>query len=302
VAVVADTRQAGQAYVLTTRYESPELAHVNRGEKPAKPPSITYGPVGFTKTVDGGSTWSSVKTISPRVANGRVSAPQAVIDPRTGRIYVVYYRADRESRALALVMSDDGGGAWSEERDIAAWVRGPRVKHPTTGDDITLAEDIVRPAMDGRTGAVHVAYADARVADGKQFGVSLVSSSDRGESWRAPLAVSTEPTETAWLPAVAVDAAGRVAVAYLTADFSRKRSAVAVTLRLVTYASRAGKLIEQERRVLDRYDYVWPGDYFALVAVGDTFRVVYARSSAPKAPPENPADVFFRPVQYDPRR
>ncbi len=282
VAITADPVRPGTVHLVTTRYERVD--------------SVTrYGPVGYTVSKDGGVTWAPIRTITPNVNRGRMSAPVIAADSRRGVLYLAYYRAERPDRVIGVRRSEDGGETWGPEVTVTPHTPGTQPQlEPLEGKDRPLADDIIRPAIDPRTGTLVLAYADARQDPRGRLGVSLVWTHD-GRTWSEPVSVSDDGPETAWLPAVAV-ADGTVGVLFLSALMARTDSGLApVTVHLRRFRVVGSSLTPLGSDTLDRANYAWPGDYQALVAVGRGFRAIYARSTL--GPGER-----FPPSEGDPRR
>jgi hypothetical protein len=108
---------------------------------------------------------------------------------------------------LLTARSEDGGESWSTpvriDQIFPAGIEGMR-----TGEGLPAA------AVDARKGALYVAWQDAR-NDGSTDQILLSRSTDGGASWTAPVVVSDGPADAgSFTPAVAVDGAGRVGIAY----------------------------------------------------------------------------------------
>jgi hypothetical protein len=303
-AITAHPGFPGTAYVLTTRYEYPALKDTKKGEVPKlgkeAGSTISFGPAAFSKTSDGGRTWSKVKTITPLVEGGRVSAPQMVIDPRDSRLYAIYYnddevanyggenkkRADSRGAAISFVESGDKGETWSKQKDIAHFVRVPGNKHPLSGETVVQAEDILQASIDPKSGMIFVAFADGRFYDGKKLGIALTYSGDEGRTWMTPIPVSSPEEQTAWLPGIAVNDEGMVGVVYMSSDFNPgERKTVPVSVKLKTFAVQNGKPVHRTAELVDRFNYGWPGDYLVLLAIGSEFHIVYGRSNYGESEP-----------------
>jgi hypothetical protein len=264
LAITADPTRPGTVYAATTRAESKSGSY--------------FGRLGFTRSADGGRTWSPIRSITAAVNGERIGAPQIVVDPRSGRLYAVYHRSSRGTGAsIGVMVSTDHGDTWSTEVVAASHVRGEQARHPGTGRPFVLATDIAQAAVSPTTGHVFIAYADARRDPGKRGDVSVVWSAD-GSRWSAPIAVSDSGRETAWLPAIAISA-NHVAISYLSADFRPGRSTTPTRLMLHRFRVGPDGLTPVERVVLDEARLEWPGDYQGLVAVGSGFLGVYGRES-----------------------
>ncbi len=281
VSIAANPHRAGHAYLATTRY-SP-LADSTGGR-------MMSGRIGFTKSVDGGATWSPLAIISPAIARGRVSAPQLVADGADGVLRVFYFRSEPGRTLFGYQESRDEGATWSDERLIAPSVPAKWELDSITRNSFILAGDILSVATDQKSGVLYVAYPDGRRDPDGRLGVSLVGSFDHGATWSAPVSVSPDSTETAWLPSVAIAPDGRVAVAYLTADFSRRAETVITAhVRAMSVAGR--RLVAGKDLVRARSPVAWPGDYHALLALRDGFRLITVRGNAGSA--ANPTDVVM---------
>jgi hypothetical protein len=266
LAITADPTRPRTVYAATTRAESPDRA-------------TYFGRLGFTRSDDGGRTWTAIRPITPAVSGERIGAPQVVVDPRSGRLYAVYHRRAGGAASISVMRSDDRGDTWSREVVAAPHVAGARVEHPINGARFVLADDIVQAAVSPRTGRLVIAYADARRDPGRQHGVSILWSMD-GVRWSQPLAVSETGAETAWLPAVAVAANGEIGVSYLSANFAPAQPVEAqARLLLHRFRTSTAGLTPIDRVVLDEARLEWPGDYQGLVAVRDRFLAVYGREA-----------------------
>ena len=260
LALTADPTRPGTVYAATTRAETPD--------------SITYyGRLGFTRSSDGGRSWSPIRPISPAANRERIGAPQIVVDGRSGRLYAVYHRRTRGGSSVAVMSSDDGGESWSSESVAAPHIAGERPTSPVTNDRFILADDIVQ-AVVTPAGQLVIAYSDARRSPGQRHDISLVWSAD-GRNWSPPLAVSDSGTETAWLPAVTSSADGNVAVSYFAADFSKRESGTRVLLQ--RFRPSPSGFTRFERIELDRPSFAWPGDYQSLVTGSRGPLAVYGR-------------------------
>jgi hypothetical protein len=264
LAISADPTRPATVYAATTREES-------------KSDGSYFGRFGFTRSDDGGKTWTPIRTINPAANRERVGAPQIVVDPRSGTLYAVYRRSRTGADPVVGVMvSTDRGETWSTERIAAPHVRGAQVTHPVTGRAFALATDIVQATVSPTTGQLAIAYADARSDPGGRSGVSLVWSAD-GLTWSSPIAVSDGSAETAWLPAIASNARGEIAVAYLTANLTAGQSSASTRLLLQRFRPAAGSYARGERTVLDSAPLEWPGDYQGLIAIRRGFLATYSK-------------------------
>lgn len=265
-AIAADPNRPGTAYVVVTRRE----------------PAAKIGPAAMSKTVDGGKTWSPVRTITPRTAGlPSVSAPQILIDPRTGHLFVFYGHGPRGSR-ISFVKSEDSGESWSEPvlvtegtplRELA--------KYPGTSKDLRMAEDIQHSAIDPKTGRLYVVLTTGELTgggDSQMTQVALTTSDDGGRTWSPIQRVNADPGKPAWRPSLAVDSEGHVAITYFTPTpgAQARGDALPMDVHLVKMESDV---------VIDRFEWTpsqngsyFLGDYHALLVTREGFLPVYGRS------------------------
>jgi len=291
LALKADPLNPEKAYLLSTQYQS-----VGVPPKDSKISDMNKaGPAAFTKTTDGGITWSPIRPISPVVKGERVSAPEMVIDPIRGTLYAVYYRETKDEATLAFVKSDDQGETWSGQRIVANYMRLNKQGFADTvikfRKELTLltAQDIIHGAVDPRTGRVLIAFADGRFTQGKYLQVAVTFSDDGGESWAAPFRVSQSHYGHAWLPSIVVNSSGVVGVSYLDMrnwDMEDKEHFPASLWLSCFRIQEDGTMDHLKETLVDQFNmlgagaegYYGTGDYEALLAIGDCFHPVYIKS------------------------
>ncbi|MEA2559515.1 MAG: hypothetical protein QOH06_1019 [Acidobacteriota bacterium] len=256
--IAADPNRPGTAYVVTTRYE----------------PAMKIGPAAMSKTVDGGKTWSPVRTITS--GSPSVSAPQILIDPRTGHLFVFYGHGQRGSR-ISFVKSEDGGESWSEPVLVAEGTPLRELaKYPGTEKNLRVAEDIQHSAIDPKTGRLYVVLTTGALTDGGHAQVALTTSDDGGRTWSPIQRVNADPEKPAWRPSLAVDSKGRVAITYFTPALGARGEALPMDVHLVAM---------ERDNVIDRFEWTpshngayFLGDYHALLVTRGGFLPVYGRS------------------------
>ena len=257
LATAADPTRPQTVYAATTRIQEPSGGGY-------------FGRLGFTRSTDGGRSWEPVASISPSVNGERVGAPQIVLDPRSGRLYAVYHRRLGDHGVVGVKISDDAGATWSDEFIAAGHARSPRTFHPRTGERFVLATDIVQAVVSPATGELIVAYADAGRG---RTAVSVVRSAD-GRRWSQPVEVS-RTQHVAWLPAIAVQADGDIAVSYYVANFTAGQSDPRMRVMLQRLPRSATDTVSPPPIEIATAPLAWPGDYQVLVASGDGFVSVY---------------------------
>ncbi len=272
-ALAADPKKPGTAYVLTTRNEG----------------SFEVGPAALSRTIDGGKTWSPIRPISPRTPGSPgADAPQMVIDPRTGHLYVFYTHRPRGS-SMSFLRSEDGGESWSPPAPVMEGIPlDRRPTYPGTGKEFRIAEDIGHAAIDPRTGRLYAVFTNGWSTSGRSLQVGLVTSGDGGLTWSQPLRVSADSAAAAWRPALALDAQGRLAVSYFTpaAGEPVQGDRLPVSVHLVDVQLRPdGSLARGEDAVVDAFSWApsprgayFLGDYNPLLAGRDGFLPIHGRS------------------------
>lgn len=77
----------------------------------------------FSRSVDGGSTWSTPAVIHSDPPQSDQFNPWMDVDPGTGGIHVAYYDtrddSDRKTTRLYYIHSEDGGANWIDETQVA---------------------------------------------------------------------------------------------------------------------------------------------------------------------------------------
>ncbi len=176
-----------------------------------------------------GSTWSVPVVIDEEcgATNAFVQGSQVAVD-RTGKVYVAYeFFAADGSRSLKIASSTNRGSSFDATTEISTVTQ--------TGDGSALqgefrSNEFPSMAIDPASSAVYVAWADARnnvvpdlISGSGTYGygdVFVSRSDDGGHSWSAAEAVSTTPASYTgvgrdqFMPAIAVDHAGNLAVCY----------------------------------------------------------------------------------------
>ncbi len=210
--VTANPVKAGVAYAVWDRLELPN------GNPYANLHTAAYrGPSMFSKTVDGGATWSPPVEIVKVPSRQQTIGNQIVVDPRNGTLYdffnLITPPFSVTANKVAFIKSTDDGATWTKPQIIAD-LRTVGVTDPNTGEPLRTGDIIPEPAIDPATGQLYVVWQDSRFNGGNYDEVALSTSTDGGNTWSAPIRVNTPTGRAAFNPSVRVNSAGTVAVTY----------------------------------------------------------------------------------------
>ena len=238
--VTADPRLPGVAYAVWDRgvdvacgsagkpKHEPEFEdHPARG---SDPPALDcfVGPTLFSRTLDGGVTWSTAREIVPVGVNEETIGNQIVVNRRTGVLFDFFDFIDANNVFHGQqVYSLDRGLTWSKPQDIDAIQsaaldpqgigRGGVVDPRDETVNVRTGDIIPEPAIDPVTGRLYFVWQDARFNGGRNDQVVISTSSDplgRTGTWSAPTLVSPRGDPAAFNPGVVVNQDGQVAVAF----------------------------------------------------------------------------------------
>jgi hypothetical protein len=214
--VTADPRptHAGTAYVVWDRLEAPS------GSPDAALRAHAFrGPTWFSKTTDGGHSWTGTRAIFDPGERSQTIGNIVVVDPRNGALYDFFEQfqttgspnAVPRGLSVGFVKSTDGGSTWSGVTTVSNQILANDVD-PNTGQPLRTGAGLPSAAIDPATGQLYVVWTDARFTPGVNQAV-ISTSTNGGATWSAPARVSTNPA-TAFTVNVAVTSGGTVGVTY----------------------------------------------------------------------------------------
>jgi hypothetical protein len=220
--ITADPVNAGVAYQvwdqLVTATDMPD----------DNPHTQAYtGPTLFSKTTDGGATWSAPRIIVDTGERQQTIGNAIVVDPRSDTLYdfmdlILPPNPPKKLGNLnvAFVKSTDAGATWSAPQVISdlgtVTVTDPNNVDPVTGGAarIRTGDIIPEAGIDPSTGQLFAVWQDARFSKGAHDDVALSTSSDGGKTWSVPRQVDTPNGQPAFTATVAVASADTVGVTF----------------------------------------------------------------------------------------
>jgi Neuraminidase (sialidase) len=301
--ITADPVKAGVAYqvwdTLITPTDNPD----------DNPHTASYtGPGYFSKTTDGGKTWSAPQIIFPTDTRNQTIANQIVVDSRNGTIYdfanwiIQPNTFHKEHDQIAFVKSTDGGATWTAPQAIMD-MNVIAVTDPNTGALIRTGDIIPSPAINPATGQLYVTFQTAMFSNGAFDEVAVITSTDGGATWSAPVRVNTPTGRPAFTPSIRVNANGVVAVSYY--DFRNLQAGNTTTLPTdywIVSSSDGGKTFGNEQHIAGPFDMLtapyargyFVGDYEGLASFGSTFVPFFVQANSGNT--SNRTDAFSTSV------
>jgi hypothetical protein len=181
-------------------------------------PVCFEGPTFFSKTVDGGLTWSTPTPIVPVNPDEQTIGNVIVVDPNTGRIYDFYTffpNVPPFTPEVRLVFSNDGGTSWSSPQ-VVNTEEPVGIHDLQTGAPARSGDIIPIPTIDNASGQLYVVWQDNRFNSNGEDDVVISTSVGGGltGTWTAPQRVNFEEDRGGFVPGIKVNNFGQVAVDY----------------------------------------------------------------------------------------
>ncbi|WP_147332050.1 sialidase family protein [Geodermatophilus marinus] len=290
--ITGDPTRPGHVYAVWDRVTSP----LGLPGRPFDLPSVLrHGVPLFSRTTDGGQTWSTPTAMTGGLL-GTVGNQIAVLPNGTlVDVFFGYRRAGLlptpNSLFIGVVVSTDAGESWSRPIPISDYVPavscdGEQVCDPDSADPVRAGTNLPDIAVDPATGRVYVVWADARFSGGGTTDVVL-SSSDDGTNWSTPVKVNQTPTPVAAFNAtVDVSSDGTVGVLYY--DFRENTPAPPLPTTVLLAHSHDAGATWTEQRLAEPFDMqnapvargLFLGDYQGLDNIGRDFLAFFSRTGA----------------------
>lgn len=293
----ADPVKAGTAYTVWDTLVAPTDNPDNN------PHTMAFtGDAYFSKTTDGGHSWSTPVVIVHTSQNTQTIANQIVVDPRNGTLYDFFdliLHPTGVAFHVAYVKSTDGGNTWTQPQIISK-LGTAFVTDPNTGQSIRTGDIIPEPTIDPASGQLYVVWQDAGFTKGKFDEVALSTSTDGGATWSTPIQVNTNTpsNQPGFTPSIHVNSAGTVGVTFY--DF---RNLTTQTTTLPTdywfvISTDHGATFGNEAHIAGPFDMLtapfasgfFVGDYEGLSTSGTSFQPFFVQANSGNI--SNRTDVF----------
>jgi len=255
----------------------------------------------FSKTTNGGKSWSSPQVMVHTSQNTQTIGNQIAIDSRNGTLYdffdLILHPTGRQFN-VAYVKSTNGGNTWTQPQIISE-LGTAFVTDPNTGYAIRTGDIIPEPTIDPATGQLYVVWQDARFTSGQFDEVALSTSTNGGATWSSPIQVNmnTPPNRPGFTPSIHVDSAGHVGVTFYDfRNLTTQTTTLPTDYWLVTSIDH-GASFGNEVHIAGSFDMLkapqtttgyFVGDYEALTNIGGLFEPFFVQAY----PGDNPTDVF----------
>jgi hypothetical protein len=296
--VTADPAHPGVAYAVWDRLLAP----------PASFPGFIrergyFGQVFMAKTTDYGAHWSAPQLIFTGPSQDQTIGNVVVIDPRNGTLYDFFDLILNESNrhglrgeSVAFIKSTDGGASWSSPQIVGALdaVGVSDSANVDPSDDtapatLRAADDIPEVTINPATGQLYAVWQDSRFNGFANDEVVISTSNDGGQKWSPPSLVNPHTGLAAFLPTVAVNAAGVVGVTYYqwpsAPTAGNEPANLYIRHSLTAGSSTAAPTFDTATKLDGPFNMLaapWAGGYFlgdyqGLVASGTSFVPFYVK-------------------------
>jgi hypothetical protein len=214
--ITADPIHAGTAYVVWDRLKAP-----SHSPDAALHAHAFRGPTWFSKTTDGGKTWTGTRAIFDPGQNSQTIGNQVVVNRQTGALYDFFEQFQTTGSpkftprgiSVGFISSSDGGNTWSKPTVVSNQQTVDDFA-PNTGALLRTGAGLPSVAIDANNGDLYVVWEDARFTGGTVNQVVISTSTNGGATWSGPAVASNPTSKPAFTPAVAVNSRGTVAVTY----------------------------------------------------------------------------------------
>jgi hypothetical protein len=236
----------------------------------------------FSRTEDGGDTWSAPKPMTRANLYAQGNQIAVLPDGTLLDVMAILFKGSGVQPNLngvymAVMRSRDGGLHWTNPTQIA---KLGTVGETADGQPLRVGDYIPDIAVDRHSGAVYVTWADG--LGGATNKIVLSRSGDGGRHWTNPQIVSHHNGAQSFNHAVAVANDGDVAVLYY--DIARNDSNPGIPTDIYVRHSGNGGGTWSAPLLLTSFDFstapvargLFVGDYMGLEPIGPTGLVAFA--------------------------
>jgi hypothetical protein len=228
----------------------------------------------FSKTVDGGLTWSTPKPMTNANIYAQGNQIAVLPDGTLLDVQAVLFKGagiqpNQNAAFQAVQRSTDGGQHWSPANRIAPL---SFANSEADGEPLRVGDYLPDVAVDGASGAIYVTWAAPQ--GGSTNKIVLSRSTDSGKTWSSPVVVSHHDSAHSFNHAVAVANDGELAVLYY--DIARNDDADGIPTDVYLRHSGDGGQTWSGPQLLASFDFAtapvarghFLGDYMGLEAIG----------------------------------
>ena len=189
-------------------------------------PGDFTAPTYFSRTTDGGTTWSRPRQIVATGVNEQTIGNEILANRQTGVLYDFFNFIDSSGADnIEMVFSTNHGGSWSKPQYVQRLFSTAETRSSCfcgvvyPGDEslpLRTGDIIPSAAIDPNTGQLYVIWQDGRPNDFRND-MLLASTSTAGGltgSWSKPSLVNPPNDKAAFTAAIAVNTRGQVGVTY----------------------------------------------------------------------------------------
>jgi hypothetical protein len=297
--VTANPVRAGVAYAVWDRLELPNgNPYANRHT------AAFRGPTLFSKTINGGQSWSTPSEIVKVPSRQQTIGNQIVVNSQNGTLYdffnLISPPFSKAAGKVAFIKSTDDGATWTKPQVISG-LQTVSVFDPNTNEEVRSGDIIPEPAIDRKTGQLYVVWQDSRFNGGRYDEIALSTSSDGGATWSTPIRVNTPTGGPAFNPSINVNSSGTVAVTYYDFRNLGSNTTTLPTDIWQTTSANKGATFGSEAHLAGPFDLktapfaegYFVGDYQGLVSIGSTFVPFFVQTNSGNL--ANRTDVFAQP-------
>lgn len=295
--VIADPNKPGVAYVVWDRV------------------TPISAPVFFSKTTDGGRTWSKPRIIFRPGRGNQTVGNQIIIDPRSGTMYNFFNWIKGATTKtpqffITVQKSQNGGKTWSRPRIIAPF-NSVEVTDPVTGKVIRGGGDALpEVAINQRTGDLFVVWQSAMFSGGKFDEIAISRSVDKGRTWSTPVRVNPALGRAAFTPMVRVNRNGVVGVSYYMIHRNHHNKNRLPIDYWFTYSTDDGRSFQPPLHIAGPFNMLrapevkpsfvpglFIGDYQGIATFQNDFHLFFSKVNSPSD--KDPVDVYTTVVRVN---